>query len=118
MGLYNKKRVKELAEEKMRKELSQYYDDLENYNLTTMSEEEFRKYYLLTQILPENILKEKWHFYTTDTIYEEIIERTDIYKEDRDGVYDTEMYLEHLLTENEICGFLELGNDLWILREY
>lgn len=111
MGLYNHQKIKERTEEKLQKEMSEYYDDINEYDFY-FTDKEFERYYLLTQILSPSTLK-KWHFYSHDMLWD-IIEETDIYKMDTQRVYDLEMYLEHLLREGKIEGFLEIGSDIWI----
>lgn len=108
MTIYNLARVRELANEKARKDTE--IEDIE------LSDEEFRLYFLLHNIA-ENL--EEWKFYTSDDIYDEIIDKDDNLRKMYGDPYDMGMddCLEEAKSERLIKGFLELGNDLWMIYE-
>lgn len=123
MSIYCMDVVKELAEEKMKKDLSckgydksntEYFKSDDEYNnFYTLTDDEFSKYFLLTQIASD---MSKWHFYTGDNIYEEIIITDEELKHAPDYL-DTEECLETAKDMGLIGGFLELSEDLWLIHD-
>ena len=110
MTTYNLKRVRELANEKLIKDTG--IEDIE-----PLSDEEFHLYFLLKNIT-ENI--DDWKFYITDDAYEKIVEPfTKLYNISSEILEDFSLdeHLEQIKMEREIKGFIELGNDLWMIRE-
>ena len=123
MSIYSTNKVRQLAEEKMKKDLSEkgydesntdYFKSEEQYNsFYTLSDSEFSRYFLLTQIVPD---MDKWSFYTEDNVYEEIILMDDELKHASDYL-DTEELLETAKDINLIGGFMDLGGDLWMIND-
>lgn len=122
MSIYNLSRVKELAIEKMKQDLGEqgytrdnkfFKSDEEYEEFFTIEKEEFKLYMLLHNIAED--IKE-WTFYTSDTVYDEIIAPNSELKSMYE-YFDTEECLEEAKSERLIKGFLELGNDLWMIYE-
>lgn len=121
MSIYNSTRIKELATEKMKKDLAEqgyskdndfFKTDEEYEKFFTLDNEEFNKYLLLRNIVKDI---DEWTFYTSDTVYDEIIsEYTELRQ--MNGYFDIEECLEEAKEENIIDGFIELGGDLWIIK--
>ena len=122
MSIYNFQRVKELAIEKMKKDLGeQGYDREDEYFKT---DQEYEEFYTLDNVEFNNYMTlhhiakdiNEWTFYTSDTVYDNIIvvnrELKDMYEH-----FDTEECLEEAKSERIIDGFIELGGDLWMIKD-
>ena len=105
MTTWNLQRVREVANKKLKEDTK--LDDIELSNM------EFDLYFMLL-----NIAKDinEWKFYLSDDVVDEFIVDTEYY-----SAYIMECTidecLEDMKTVGDIEGFLELGNDLWLIKE-
>ena len=121
MSLYNKDKVKELAEEQLKKDLLSR-GDLPNDNpcWTTLTHQEFYKFFTLFQAskytVSTDIFKE-WKFYVSDDILDEIICAEDDLLNAYSEIYDMEEALEDAKERRLIYGFVKLSDELWIIND-
>ena len=116
-SIYDKSRLKELAEQKMNDDLGKFRGNEVNEKLTL---EEFERYLFLLNIIPEDD-KKNWDFYLSDDVFEQIIEQGvsnsgDLIDYYHHPEYDMEMCLEEAKSMNIITGFVKLSNDLWVIK--
>ena len=109
MSIYDTRRVKELAIKKMKEDLSKQGYSKEFY---TLDNKEFELYMLLHNIA-EDI--NEWTFHTSDTIYDDFIKPYNEIHQMLEYLSIDEC-LEEAKSEDIIKGFLELGNDLWLIK--
>lgn len=121
MSIYDTRRVKELAIKKMKEDLSKqgyskedsYFKTIEEYEeFYTLNSEEFELYMLLHNIA-EDI--NEWTFHTSDTVYDDFIKPYNEIHQMLEYLSIDEC-LEEAKSEDIIKGFLELGNDLWLIK--
>lgn len=110
MTTYNIARVRELANKKLIK-------DTEVKDIEPLSDKEFHLYFLI-----KNATKDinDWKFYTTDDVYDEIINPfVKFYGVRQEFVEDfsVDECLEQIKMEREIKGFIELSEDLYMIKE-
>ena len=114
MSVYNLPRVKELANEQMRKDLIAH-----KHMKDGLTKQELNKFFTLFHIVEECISTEifaYWKFYTHDDIYEYIINNVyELKQMCRD--FDTEEILEEAKSMQEIYGFMQLSDDLYLIKE-
>ena len=122
MSIYDLSRVKELAIEKMKKDLGKqgytrdnkfFRTDEEYEKFFTLDKNEFRLYMLLHDIVKDT---DAYTFYISDSVYDEIIAQNRELKSMYEH-FDMDECLEEAKTENIIDGFLDLGNDLWLIKD-
>ena len=116
-SIYNKVRVKELAEQKMNADLEKYWGKSDE----KLSKEEFERYLFLLNIIPEDD-KKNWDFYLSDDVFEEIIKKGvsndgDLIDYYSNSDYDIEMCLEEAKCMNIITGFVKLSDELWVIKD-
>lgn len=117
-SIYDKSRVKELAEQKMNADLEQFWGKSDE----KLTPEEFERYLFLLTIIPEDD-KKNWNFYLSDDVYEQIIENgvsnsgPDLIEYYSHPDYDMEMCLEEAKSMNVITGFVKLSDELWVIKD-
>lgn len=123
MSIYFKDKIKEIAERKMKEDLgskgyskdSDYFKSEEDYNdFFNLYDDEFDRYYLLTQIVND---LDKWHFYTSDNVYDEIIDEDYELEHMARYDFDIEDCLETAMTKDLVGGFIQLSDDLWMIND-
>lgn len=122
MSIYNFARVRELAIEKMKKDLGKQGYNRENKIFKT--DEDYTEFYSLDKtefhnyMILHNIVRDinEWTFYTSDSIYDEILTPNkplyQMYEH-----FDIDECLEEAKSERIIDGFIELGGDLWLVKD-
>lgn len=124
MTIYDTRRVRELANEQLRKDVLGYtyqgkpkYEGEKEVEEYEMTDEQFKRYWCVYQISKHTYAKgifADWKFYFQDDAWDLIQELFDRIPEYCD--FDVEEFLEEAKSEKLIDGFFDLGDDLWIIN--
>lgn len=107
MSTYNYKRVEEIANEKLRKDTG--IDDIE-----PLESYEMQLYFILLNAV-EDI--NQYKFYLHDDVVDEIICQDPDLSQMSNYEFDTDEVLEQAKMEGIIGGFVNLSNDLYLIKE-
>lgn len=121
MSIYDMNRVKELCEQQLEKDLTQSEEEPINAEFT-LTDNEFKKLWCIFQASEHyntpNFFTD-WKFYLSDDVADKIIfedsKLEHMYGEPYD--FTIEECLEEAKREKIIKGFVEISEDLWIIKQ-